>query len=185
MEPCTDCGGGGGGGVTPEQVEALIAEALAPLDDVRIWPGADWMPATGRVFPGRPQQDGDGLLTGVWDGYNLTGIEYADGVDSTACRSLFVPNEWPSMDFHILGIASAFGSGVTKWYRSGDDSTAVEVPVAVFANATLWENVALGVTNPTLGRLLQLPITRYGTDEGGGALAQRFSVLAFYGTPGD
>lgn len=179
-EPCTTCGGEG---VTLEQVEALIAEATAV--PYVLWPGADWMPATGRVFPGKPLQDGDGLLTGVWEGYNLTGIDYQPGVDTTACRTLLYPSSWASVTVNALILAGAFGSGVTRWYRSGNPSTAVDITLGPSFLGPMFENVPggfdLGAVGGPAQQFLQMPISRQGDVD---VFAQSASVLMFYGTEG-
>lgn len=177
-EPCTTCGDGGGG-VTLEQVEALIAEATD--EEFVIWAGADFMPATGRVFPGKPLVDVLGALTGIWEGYNFTGLEYQPGVDQTACRPLFYPAEWASLTINAVMLASGFGTGVTRWYRSGDDATAVDITVAAFYVGPLFENVGGASATPFGKKMLQMPITREASVD---VFGQGAAVLAFYGTEG-
>lgn len=168
-------------GVTLDEVEALIAAATD--EEFVFWPGADFMPANDREFPGRPQQDGGGLLTGLWDGYVFTGLEFAPDVDQTGCRPLFFPEDWPSLTIGAVFLASSFGSGMTRWYRSGDEETGVDIAVSAFYVGELFANVGGASATPFGRKMLQMPITRQGT-HGSDTFGQGMSALAFYGTAG-
>lgn len=121
--------------------------------------------------------------SGAWDGYDQVGLAFPDADTTHAALMLRAPLDWPSVDIHLIGIASGFGSGNVRMYISGDTGTGVTLAVAGSYFGVAFTGVTGFNAVPGFGQILQCPFTRDGTNVLD-TLTQDFCVIAVYLTRG-
>lgn len=99
-------------------------------------------------------------------GYNLTGLEFPAATDEKAAMPLLAFAGWSTVDIHIVGIASAFGSGTVRMAHANVGDF-VDIEVAAFYVGPL--DFPTGPTwSPGAGvfagyKTAQLPLLRVGS----------------------